>query len=160
MKRLFVFATVIALTLAVSGLLLAQSNPSIGTWKLNVAKSKYSPGPPPKSQTGIYEAVGNGVKVSVEGVAGDGSKIAYSYTANYDGKDYPVTGTGAPNGADTVAMKRVGANTIDATFKKAGKLVSTNRAVYSQDGKSRTITSKGTNVSGQPTNNVSVYEKQ
>jgi hypothetical protein len=60
MKRLFLFATVVALTLTVSGLLPAQSNPSIGTWKLNLAKSKYSPGPPPKSQTTKIEAVGMG----------------------------------------------------------------------------------------------------
>jgi hypothetical protein len=159
MKRIFVFCTV-ALSLVTSGLLLAQSNPSIGTWQMNVAKSKYRPGPAPKSQTGKYEAVGNGVKVTVEGIAGDGSKIAYSYTANYDGKDYPVTGTGTPSGEDTIALKRIDANTFTATGKKAGRVVTTNRAVYSQDGKSRTITSKGTSASGQPTNNVTVYDKQ
>ena len=160
MKRLFTFATVLVLAAVASGLLLAQSNPAIGTWKLNVAKSKYSPGPPPKSQTSTIEAAGNGVKVTTEGVAGDGSKIAYSYTANYDGKDYPVTGTGTPSGEDTIALKRVDANTFTSTGKKAGKVVTTNRTVYSQDGKSRTITVKGTNASGQPTNTVAVYDKQ
>jgi hypothetical protein len=74
MKRLLTFAAVLVLAVVASGLLLAQNNPSIGTWKLNLTKSKYSPGPPPKSQTGTYEAAGNGVKVTVEGIAGDGSK--------------------------------------------------------------------------------------
>ena len=67
-----------------------NSNPSIGTWKLNVAKSKYDPGPAPKSQTNAIEAMGTDrVKVTVEGVAGDGSRMAYSYTAKYDGMDTP-----------------------------------------------------------------------
>jgi hypothetical protein len=160
MKRLLLVAAVVALSLVCSGVLSAQVNPAIGTWKLSLAKSKYSPGPPPKSQTVKNEAAGNGMKSTTEGTAGDGSPIAYSYTVTYDGKDYPETGTGTPNGADTIATKRIDANTFESTLKKAGKVVLTTRTVYSNDGKLRTITSKGTNQSGQATNNVTVYEKQ
>ena len=138
-----------------------NSNPAIGTWKLNLAKSKYDPGPPPKSQTQKFEAVGNdGAKNITEGVAADGSRTAYSWTVNYDGKDYPITGVGTPNGSDTIAIKRIDANTTTSTLKKAGKVVLTTRTVYSTDGKLRTITYKGTNESGQPTNNVAVYDRQ
>src|SRR5215475_10775070 len=70
----------------------AQTDPIIGTWKLNLAKSKLSPGPPPKSQTLTYEAVGQGVKVTVKGTDAEGKLIDIQSTANYDGKDYPVTG--------------------------------------------------------------------
>ena len=160
MKRLLLFATVFALSLVGSGLLLAQTDSSIGTWKLNVAKSKYSPGPPTKSQMRTVEAQGAGVKVSVEGVAADGSRVAYSYTTNYDGKDSPYTGVGTPSGADTVAITRIDANTVTYTGNKAGKVVQTGKAVVSKDGKVMTFTTKGTNAQGQPTNNVTVYEKQ
>jgi hypothetical protein len=138
-----------------------NSNPAIGTWKLNLEKSRYDPGPPPKSQTQKFEAVGkDGAKNTTEGVAADGSRIAYSWTANYDGKDYPVTGVGTPNGSDTIAVKRIDANTFETTLKKAGKVVLTNTTVYSKDGKLRIITGKGTNAAGQPTTNVTVYDRQ
>jgi hypothetical protein len=137
----------------------AQNNATVGIWKLNLAKSKYDPpNLAPKSQTAKIEAAGNGIKNSTEGVASDGSRIAYGYTVSYDGKDYPITGTGAPNGADTIATKRVDANTFESTLKKADKVVLTTRAVYTST--LRTITSKGTNEKGQATNNVSVYDKQ
>ena len=160
MKRLLMFATVLVLAVVACGALLAQSNPAIGTWKLNLAKSKYSPGPPPKSQTTKIEAAGNGVKNTNEGIDGDGNPITYGYTTNYDGKDTPITGSRSPNGADSIAVKRIDANTTTSTLKKAGKVVLTTRTVYSTDGKQRTITSKGTNESGQPTNNVTVYDRQ
>lgn len=158
-KRILVFVTVVVLAVLVSGVLLAQSNPIIGTWKLNTAKSKYSPGPGQQSATRTYEAQGKGVKVSTEGTAADGSRTAYNYTANYDGKDNPISGAG-PNGADTIALKRINPNTSEGTLKKAGKVVLTARNVVSKDGKVLAITGKGTNANGQPTSNVTVYEKQ
>src|SRR5215470_17760684 len=69
-----------------------QTDPFIGTWKLNLAKSKYSPGPSPKSQTVTHEAVGQGVKFTAKGTDAEGKPIDFQFTANYDGKDYPVTG--------------------------------------------------------------------
>jgi hypothetical protein len=80
LKRLSLFGTVVALSLVISGVVLAQSNPSVGTWKLNLAKSHYSPGPPPKSQTVVNEANGNGIKSTTTGTAADGSAVSYSYT--------------------------------------------------------------------------------
>jgi hypothetical protein len=108
MKRLLTLDTVVVLALVSSGLLLAQSNPFVGIWKLNVAKSKYVTAPAPKSETRTVEAQGKGGKYSYEGVAGDGSRIAYSYMTNYDGKDSPISGVGQPNAGDTIAIKRVG----------------------------------------------------
>lgn len=158
-KRILVFVTIVVLAVLVSGVLLAQSNPFVGTWKLNTAKSKYSPGPAPQSATRTYEAQGDGVKVSTDGTAADGSRTAYSYTANYDGKDNPISGAG-PSGADTIALKRINPNTIEATLKKAGKVVLTARNVVSKDGKVLSITAKGTTANGQPTSITTVFEKQ
>lgn len=135
----------------------AQASPEIGTWKMNVAKSKFSPGPAPKSQTVTFAAAGQGVKVTTEGVGADGSKTAQSYTANYDGKDVPLTGSAT---TDTVSLKRISATTVERTDKKAGKMVQTITRVMSADGKTLTITTKGTNAQGQAVNNVGVYEKQ
>jgi hypothetical protein len=158
MKRLLTCAAVALLS--VTGLV-AESNPMIGTWKLNPAKSKYTPGPAPKSQTATIEAAGDGIKNVTQGVAADGSAIAYEYTAStLDGKEYPITGSAPPSGADTIAVKRVDTYTFTSTMKKAGKVVQTNKVVYSKDGKLRTITTKGTNKTGQPTTSVAVYERQ
>ena len=137
---------------------LAQSkDPFVGTWQANIAKSKYSPGPTPKSITTIYEAAGQGYKVSVKTESTTGP-IAYSYTTNLDGKDSPVTGNN-PN-ADTLAVKRVDANTLESIGKMGGKVTITQRNVISADGKTRTVTTTGVDPKGQKVHNVAVFEKK
>ncbi len=145
------------LVAALSGAAIAQTpDPVIGAWKINLAKSKYSPGPAPKSLTLTYTAAGQGVKVVVDGVGGDGSKTHFEYTANYDGKDYPVTGN--PD-ADTAALKRVSATTVEIANKKGGKPTTASTRVLSADGKTLTVTTMGTDAQGQKVNNVQVFEK-
>src|SRR5262249_29906014 len=128
----------------------AQTDPFIGTWKLNLAKSKYSPGPSPKSQTVTYEAVGQGYKVTIKTTDAEGKPIDSQFTANYDGKDYPVTGN--PD-LDTIALKRIDAHTLESARKKAGKVLSTATIVVSKDGKTRTLTEKGVNAKGEKFSN-------
>ena len=136
----------------------AQStDPFMGTWRLNVQKSKYSPGPVPKSIVTIYEPAGKGLKVSVTNESA-GGQIQYSYTSNLDGTDSPVTGNN-PN-ADTVAVRRIDARTLEVVSKKGGKVTVTQRNALSADGKSRTVTTTGTDPQGQKVNNVAVFEKQ
>jgi hypothetical protein len=160
MKRILESVAVVVLAVLVSGVLLAQSNPYIGTWKLNTAKSRFSLAPAPKELTQTFEAHGDGVKVSTEGTAADGSHTAYSYMANYDGKDNPVSGTGAPGGADTIALKRLNPNITESTWRKAGKVVRTARSVVSDDGKVRGVTSRGTDPNGLPGRDLIVFDKQ
>ena len=136
----------------------AQTDPVLGTWRLNVAKSKYAPGPPPVSETRVYETFGaGGVKATFNREEPGGKKVTINYSAMYDGKDYPYTGS--PD-ADTIALKRVDRNTTEATLKKNGKVTLTTRAVVAPDGKTRTLTTTGTNAQGQKVNNVVVFEKQ
>ena len=135
----------------------AQSDPFVGTWRLNVAKSKYSPGPAPKSITSMYEAAGQGYKVSVTNESATG-KTQYSYATNLDGKDSPVTGTNA--NADTVTVRRIDPRTLEVVSKKGGKVTITQRNALAADGKSRTVTTTGTDAQGQKVNNVAVFEKQ
>ena len=135
----------------------AQGDPFLGTWVLNIAKSKYTPGPPPKSNTSVYEVAGQGVKVTTKGTHAAGKPTMTLYTANYDGKDYPVTGN---PGWDGTTLKREDTNTVEFTRKKAGKVVQTGTNVVSKDGKTRTITATGVNAQGQKINNVTVWEKK
>ena len=145
------------LTLLVSVGVQAQNDSLIGTWKVNVTKSKYSPGPPPKSGTTKYEVAGQGIDVTTEGVDAQGVRTATHYTASWDGKDYPITGS---QDYDMVSMKRINRNTTEVMRKKAGKVETTIRRVVSQDGKTLTMTTKGTDAQGRAVNNVAVYEKQ
>lgn len=137
--------------------LAAQSGDPSGTYSLNVAASKFSPGPAPKSSTVTYSAAGAGLKVVVESVAADGGKTRWEFTANYDGKDYPVTGN--PD-ADAVTLKRINATTVETANKKGGKPTVVNTRVLSADGKTLTITVKGTNAKGQAVANVQVFERK
>ena len=143
-------------TVAMPALLLA-ADARLGTWKFNPAKSKFDPGPAYKSRTVKVEAHGEGIKVTVEGVSGDGSKHGYSYTANFDGKDNPVTGSPM---IDAVAYKKIDDNTYEGTSKKAGKVVSNVRIAVAKDGKSMTVSVKGTNAKGEAVSDVIAYDRQ
>jgi hypothetical protein len=160
MKRFIATLVVIVFCLAATGLAQVHGNPFVGTWKMDPEKSKASPNPGPKEETRVVVAKGDSVKGSYEGTAADGSHIAYGYTAKYDGKDYPLTGIGTPNGADTLALKRINTNTYEVTAKRGGKVVLTARVVASKDGKTTTITTKGTDVRGKPDSSVRVFDKQ
>ena len=153
MKRLLTAAALIGIVGATA---LAQTtNPLVGTWTLNAAKSK---GTTFKSGTTKVEPAGDGVKFSVELVGADGTPTRWSFTANYDGKDNPVTGN-SPYG-DTVALTRVDAKTTRITVKQGGKVTVTQTIAVSDDGKTRTTTTKGTNAKGEPVDGVSFYEKK
>ena len=148
-----------AAVLALAVLANAQpGDPFIGTWRLNVSKSKYNPGPVPKSITTTYEAAGQGYKISVKNEPASGPVRQFSYTTSLDGKDAPVTGNN-PN-ADMIAIKRIDAHTLEVVNKKGGKVTTTQRNVVSADGKTRTVTTTGTDGQGQKLNDVGVFEKQ
>jgi hypothetical protein len=136
---------------------LAQSpDPMLGTWKLNTAKSKA----PYKSGTSVIEAVGDAVKVTADMVGADGTAYHWSWTAKYDGKDNPITGT-TPYGPGAVAsLTRVDAHTVKVVGKRNGEVILTQTIVTSADGKTRTLTTKGKDAKGQPVETVTVYDKQ
>jgi hypothetical protein len=136
----------------------AADDPQMGTWNVNLTKSKYSPGfPIPRSQTQKHEQTGcDGMTYIQDGLDETGKPVHVEYTANYDGKVYPVYGD--PN-RDTVALKQVSAYETKGTSKKGGKVVGTFTRVVSKDGRVLTITSKGTR-NGKRYNNVVVYDKQ
>ena len=136
----------------------AQGDPQVGTWQLNVAKSKYSPGPAPKNASTKIEAAGMGTKVTVDQTMADGTTRHWQFTANYDGKDALVTGNNPD--ADMVARTRINPNTVQTVSKRAGKVTTTQTSAVSKDGKTRTVMTKGVNATGQQVTNIAVYEKQ
>jgi len=154
-KRLL---TVLSFPVLVSGAISAQSSqsdPRIGTWTLNVAKSK---GITHKSEKRTYTQSGDSVTVHVERVNSDGTKQTYGFDATADGKDHPFTGTN-PVGAETICTKRVG-NVIVGEGKKGGKLLLTTTSTFAANGKVMTQKSRGVAADGRPIDEVRVYDKQ
>ena len=145
--------------LAAAGLASAANapDPAIGTWKLNVGKSKMPPGHEVKSLTRVYTEGPDGVSLQVNGVAADGSAIAQHSTFKYDGKSYPFTGSGD---FDAVTLKRVNGTTLKSTQWKAGKPVGTSVRTVSEHGKLMTLDSKIKGADGKRYEMVSVFDKQ
>jgi len=129
---------------------------NMGTWKLNDAKSKFAPGAT-KNSTVVYEAAGDMVKVTVDGMTSDGKPAHNEWTGKFDGKFYPVTGD--PN-TDERSYKQVDKLTLHLTAKKGGKLVNTGTIVVSADGKTRTVSVTSADSKGTTTKNTAVYDKQ
>ncbi|HXW04283.1 MAG TPA: hypothetical protein VD833_03550 [Vicinamibacterales bacterium] len=152
-------AGTLAFTICGAAIVLAQAtDPAFGTWKLNVAKSTFSPGPPPKEMTATIAPDGTGRKVSVTGLEADGTPIKWGYTANFDREEYKLSGNN-PN-ADVVSLRRVSANTTRATFKLAGKETLVNGVSVSEDGKTLTVASSGVDGKGRTVKSTLVFEKQ
>lgn len=139
-----------------SSVVLAADN-WVGTWKVDLAKSTYSPGPAPKSFTVKFEATPGGIKFTGDGVAADGKPNHSAFLSKLDGKDVPYEGN--PD-ADTAAPKKIDDNSYSNTWKKGGKVSVTAKVVVSADGKTMTITQVGTNAKGEAVDNTIVYDKQ
>ncbi|MGH2360520.1 MAG: hypothetical protein ACRDGM_08270 [bacterium] len=145
----------LAVLFAGVGLVFA-SDAQMGTWKLNESKSKLSPGAT-KNHTVVYEAAGDDIKITVDGVDKEGKAVHNEWTGKFDGKDYPVTGD--PN-SDARSYKKVDDYTLEMTIKKGGKVTATGRIEVSADGKTRTVTTTGTEASGKKVTNIGVYDKE
>jgi hypothetical protein len=157
MKRTAASMCAVVSVLVFTAVVIGADN-NVGTWQLNLAKSNYSPGPAPKSQTLKIEAWGDdGVRYAADGVGADGKPTHTEFQAKYDGKDYPFKGN--PD-ADRLSYKRIDANTLEATTTLKGKNTTMVKVVVSADGKTRTVTQTGTNAQGQALNITSVYERQ
>ena len=129
----------------------------IGTWKLNVAKSRFNPGPAPKSMTIVYSAAGEGVKIVADITPAEGAAQHWEMSPTFDGADHPVTGN--PD-ADLISIRRISDTKGESTFKKkGGKVTSVNVRTLAPDGKSLTIETTGTTADGKPRHDIAVFEK-
>ena len=155
--RTLVLGTMLAAAVSAAVATAQSGDPVLGTWTLNVATSKYSLGPAPKSQTRTYTAAANGYKFSAKGVDADGKPTATEFTAAYDGKFHAVTGNPT---VDSIMVKRLDANTTEVTQTKAGKLVSKTMRVISKNGRTLTSTANGKNAAGKAYTNVEIFQKK
>jgi hypothetical protein len=129
----------------------------LGTWKLNTAKSKYSPGPGPKSLTIKFEATADGIKLTSDGVDSEGKPIHGEYVSKFDGTDVPWEGN--PD-ADTASAKKLDDNSYENVWKKDGKTTITAKVVVSKDGKTINTTQTGTDSKGRTVKNTLVWDRQ
>ncbi len=127
-----------------------------GTWKLNVAKSKFS-GTAPKSATRVYTESADGTTLDQKMVGADGKEMSLRVTLTYDGKPHPITGN--PD-VDSGTGKTIDAHTTDFTLTKGGKVVGTVHRVVSADGKTLTVNNKGTHPDGKTYDDTLVFDKQ
>ena len=162
--RSVVFSFVVVGVVALLSSVVGGADMFSGTWKLNVAKSKYSPGPAPVSGTTILSSVDGGLKFVVDGVTAAGKKTHSEYTFKFDGNDYPqkpmLDGMPDPDGADMISARRVDDYTYETTARLKGNVLAVTKVVVSKDGKTRTNTVTGKNAQGQTVSNTVVYEKQ
>jgi hypothetical protein len=133
------------------------ADPVLGTWKLNLEKSSYNPGPAPKSQTRIYEAHPEGIRVTIKTTMPDGRSTSVQHPLNYDGKEHPITGSSQ---SDAIVLQKIDDYTSEAVLKHASKVLGRNRRVVSNDGKTMTISYEGTDNRGRQVKNIGVYEKR
>jgi hypothetical protein len=152
-----------AVLLADGSLALGQVPDSwLGTWKVNVAKSTYHPGPGPKASVVIWEAVGNSqYRITTESVNASGVTTRNEIVTRLDGAEAPVSQSNpAPGTTQTRAYKRIDDSGYEYVTRVNGKVTTTSRMVYARDGKTRTMTTTGTNLQGQSISSVIVYERQ
>jgi hypothetical protein len=138
------------LTLAfcfLAGAVCLAADPQLGTWRLNEAKSKFTPGTMKNTMVVYKDATGGKVKITTNGIDAQGKATHSEWTGKFDGKDYSVTGD--PN-ADMRSYRKVDDRTLDFTVKKGGKITVTGRVVVAADGKSRTVTTSGTTGTAAP----------
>lgn len=135
---------------------MARQDPFLGTWKLDLAKSKFNSGLPPKSTIVKFEARQDGYKVLFTTVTAQGRTTHRQVIFLFNGKQRPVPGAAHPT---TVENKRVNSRTIVNLVRVNGKVTDRARIVLSRDGKTRTVTETLINAKGKSTTNRLVFTK-
>jgi hypothetical protein len=156
-KNLLVVSLAACCAIVLSSSVVLAAENWLGTWKLNTAKSKYSPGPGPKSLTLKFEATADGIKLTSDGVNAEGKPTHAEYVSKFDGTDVPWEGN--PD-ADAASAKKIDDNNYENIWKKEGKTTITAKVVVSKSGKTLTTTLVGTNAKGETVKNVAVYDRQ
>jgi hypothetical protein len=134
----------------------AQSSPLIGTWKLNLEKSKFV-GSPLRSLTITYQQDGQNIRATNQAIDAQGNPTTTVLMHIYDGQPHPSTGN--PD-YDASAYTRVDTNTLILSRFKAGKLIAVGTLVISPDGKTFTNNNSGVGSAPGAATGITVFEKQ
>jgi hypothetical protein len=132
----------------------ALADPLTGRWEINLGKSKYDPGPPPKSAVRIQHLEGDTLKVALEIIMADGRSGDATYSATLDGKERAARG-----GKATIAWTRIDARTLEYRRKRNGQIVETGRLQVSEDRQQLTVEASGVNAAGQKFSDRVVYDR-
>jgi hypothetical protein len=157
MKRRKMVLVLGIVALCVAANLFAADDPFNGTWKLNAAKSKYTPGPGPQDETVTVTGDNGTYTVKFQGKTAEGETIEGDYTAKDDGTPAPLTGSPV---ADMISVRKINDRTVERRLMKAGKTVGQDRDTVSPDGKTLTVTGSVLNPKGVKGNYTVVFEKQ
>lgn len=156
--RRAVSMTGVLLAALVSTDVIGAGDVQVGTWKLNVTKSTFSSGRGPRTTTVKVEPADNGIKVTMDQIRADGTPNHYVYAVKYDGKFYDSANN---TSFDMIAYTKIDDSTFEYVMKKKdGRVVATDKIVYSPDGKMRVNTQMGKNQQGQLFVSVMVYDRQ
>ena len=69
----------------------AEQDLLLGSWQLDLVKSRYTPGPPPRSEVRTYVRDNEGMKGTIRRRREDGREEVIEYRADFD-REYPVMG--------------------------------------------------------------------
>lgn len=132
----------------------AADDPLVGTWRLDLARSRYSPGPPVRSETRTYTRDAAGIKGTIDRHYADGRREVIDYRSDLD-RDVPVSGTRA---YEVIRLKKIDDRTTEGVLSHAGRVFGFSRRVISADGQTMTITFRREEP-GDMVNNFAVYTK-
>jgi hypothetical protein len=135
----------------------SDTDPVIGTWKLNLAKSTFGGVPALKSQIRTYSKSAPDLTLKMKTVSADGKETTTQATYKLNGKDYPSMGN---LDFDSLSGIRVDTNTAEFTLKRAGWPVGTIRRAVSKDGQTLTINFVLKDANGTQTSALTVFDKQ
>jgi hypothetical protein len=135
----------------------AATNPLVGTWNLDVAKSTFVAGAVPRGQTRIYADSAAGLVSTIKTTAADGKETTSTNTLKADGKAHPYSGNPA---YDMISVKQLNANTREFTTLKGSIPIGKGQTKVSKDGKTLTMKYKGVNETGAKLESTSVYDRQ
>ncbi len=160
-NKMLVLSFMLIAVFALSATAVSGADMFSGTWKENITKSKFNPGPPPKQPTTQkIETVDNGLKFVID----VDSSTHSEFNVKFDGKDYPykytVDGKPTPTASDMVSAKKIDDYTLELTFKLKGKMTGINKNVVSKDGKTRTVTRTSTDDKSKSVMDTIIFDKQ
>jgi hypothetical protein len=146
----------LAIFVLIAGAALGQGkNSLVGNWVLDRGKSTFDPDTALLNRSMSFEAKDGGVSFNQKTVQGNGSTTEINFTAKIDGKDVPIEGSQL----DTVALKRVDANTVERAGKIKGQVVENVTMKVSNGDKTLTMVTKGS-IDGVDYSSTQVYQKQ
>jgi hypothetical protein len=128
-------AYVVVATLSLS-MMLKAANPLVGTWKLNVGKSKLECSDLSSETMHVTETGPNSFR-NVYDVVSKSGEARHSESANrtVDGKERPIPG----QSGFSESVQRIDASTTKVTIKKNGKVTGELTVVMSPDGNVHTV---------------------